>query len=713
MTLIAATTFAVSPAGAAPAPAKPIPPEARDDTITVTGAKAGSVSAIDRKIYTVGRDLQSVTGSVADVLDKLPSVDIDASGNVSLRGDANVQILVDGKPSAGTNATNRGEYLQQIPADSVESIEVITNPSARYKPDGATGIINIVTKKNRKPGRSGSARASVGSDGRFNLSASPGYHAGKLTLNSNISLKRDVPFRPFTDLRTQVDSATGVRTDSAQNGYVTSRRLSYIGSLSADYDLKKTDRLSASLTVNQRDGDLRFVEANRSVSGGVITDFDRVGTGPEHETITDADVKYRHSFSGKDHELTLDLRYGEEAENQLRQFINNFRSPPGLVTGDYEAPSDDMIERELTLEYARPLNDGAKLLLGYDLQRNDDEFDNRGGFRDNATGIYIADPTQTTRFVYGQTVHAAYTTYERSFGKKLTALFGLRYEATFIETNQVTTRQLNYSRYFRVYPTLHLEFTASDASTLRASYSHRIVRPDPEQLNPYPLFQNPLNIRAGNPFLRPQETDSFETTYAYAKHGISIELTPYVRNTTNLFSTVSRLVSPTLLLTSVANLGTSLAAGVEAIASGKISSVLSVNASTNLFYNRIEASNLGLPGKRSLISYTAKGSVDWKVTPRDTFQVSTSYVGERLTPQGRRRPTVSTNLGFSHQLRPGLAAVATITDLFDSAFDRVVLDIGSLHDYQTLRRGVRAGNVALSWTFGAKKPAAAKFDYSE
>lgn len=684
--------------------------------IVVSADRLGSSTSIDRKIYSVAHDLQSVSGSVADILHNLPSVEVDAQGAVSIRGDANVQILIDGKPAAATSAGNRGEYLQQLPANTVESIEVITNSSARFKPDGAAGLINIITKKNRKPGRSGSAQASIGSDGRFNLGLTQAYHSGPITVNGSFNLKRDTPFRPFGDVRTQLDPVTGHMIGSEQDGFVRSRRLSEIAIASVDYDIGKVDRLSGSVSYIRRDGSPQFEQRNRIVdeTGTVLADFDRVGIGSEYAVDSEESARYRHSFAGKGHEFTLDLRQSESVDTAARRFTDTYRVPAGLVTGDEQLPHMHETERELTAEYTRPLSHGAKLVLGYDLQRNDDRYDNHGNIIDPVAPAITTDPALTSLFVYGQTVHAAYTTLEQPFGKKLTALFGLRYEAAFVDTDEVTTGLVNHSHYFRLYPTLHLDYALSEAETLRFSYSHRIVRPEPSDLNPFPLFQNPLNLRAGNPDLKPQETDSLEGSFQYAANGISVEITPYLRNSINVFSDFSRLISPTVLLTTRENLGKSLATGSELIASGKLGKMVSFNVSGDVFYTRIDAGNLGIAGARSLTSYSAKGSLDYRVTATDLVQASLNYSGRRLTPQGYRRPSIGANFGYRHQFKNGLAAVATITDAFDSLRDRTVLNIGNLHDVSLRRRQMRGGNLALSWTFGSgKKPANTKFDYSE
>ncbi len=688
----------------------------KPDDIVVSAERATATSSIDRKVYIVGRDLQATTGSVADILHNLPSVEVDALGNISLRGDSNVQLLIDGKSSTSLSSANRGEVLQQLPADTIESIEVITNPSARFKPDGSAGLINIVTKKNRKPGRSGTAKASVGTDGRFNLGATQAYRAGKLSLNASFSLKRYVPYSPFTDTRSRLDPVSGEAINSDQHGYVNARRLSEIGTLDIDYDLTKADRLSAGATYNSRLGTPELHEYNRitGAATGVIADFDRIGRGHERETNSEATAKYRHSFAVKGHEFTLDLRRGEATETQSRRFVNTYRTPAGPSTIDQESPHTDEIEYELTAEYAQPFAGGAKLLLGYDVDRDDQNYDSRGDDIDPSTNVSTVNPGFTNRFAYASTVHALYGTYELHLGKKLTALTGLRFEATGTDVNQITSGVNTHSDYYRLYPTLHLEYARSEHSTVRLSYSHRIVRPDADALNPYPLFQNPINLRSGNPRLKPQETDAFEASYAYAAHGMNWELTPYLRASTNVFTSVSRQISPTVLLTTQDNLGKSTAAGLEFTGSGKFNAALAYNVSGSLYYNRIDAANIGIAGVRSAVGYSAKANLDYKATKKDFLQFSIDYSGRRLIPQGYRLPAASANFGYRRQLRPGLAAVFTVTDITDTLKDRIVLDTGTVHDVASLRRGPRGINFALVWTFGANAKAAnSKFDYSE
>lgn len=278
-----------SPSGAADLP----PP------IVVTGQVPGAESTIDRKSYTISKDLQSAGGSATDVLQNIPAVDVDAQGNVSLRGDSSVQILIDGKPSTTMTSANRGDALEQFPANTIDRIEVITNPSAAYKPEGSGGIINIITRKDRKPGLTASASANAGTDGRFNLAGNATYRRGPLSANVSLTLHRDERWRPFTDRRAEIDPTTGQATRSTQDSVFHGPKLSRIISGGIDYDIGAHDTLSASGSYNHRTGTPKTDQHNMTFdpAGTVTSDFDRTETGHENEVTDEASLKYQHKFA--------------------------------------------------------------------------------------------------------------------------------------------------------------------------------------------------------------------------------------------------------------------------------------------------------------------------------------------------------------------------------------------------------------------------------
>ncbi len=671
--------------------------------IIVSGTRPTVIDSIDRKSYSVSNDLAGASGTIGDVLRNLPSVDVDAQGNPSLRGDSSVQILIDGKPSTTLSPANRAETLQSMPADTVDRIEVITNPSAAFKPDGGSGIINIITKKNRSPGTSGSLKASGGTDGRASFGGVVNHKQGPVSFSANASLRRDVPWRPLTDNRTRIDPTTGTATDSNQQSLFRSRRDTVVVGVTADYDVTPSDRLSAGYNYSRRSGSPSIFQTNVVEQAGTpISDYDRVVTGNEVEINSEATARYRHVFAESDREFNFDLRRGQSVEQQFRRGSNIYRLPAGLIQIDEQRPRANEVQDQATAEYNQELA-GGKLLLGYDAQRNSADYQARGNAIDPVSGLATPDPNLTNRFLYSQTTQALYATYGREFGDKLSALLGLRLENTATNGLQVDTAQRNRNGYFRVYPTLHLEYDLSEARSLRFSYSKRINRPDTEDLNPYPEFSDPLNLRAGNPNLKPKETDSLEASYAFDGGHTSWSTTAYYRKTRNDFTLVSRFISPTVLLTTHENLGTNTATGIDISARGHLSSTLSYAFSGNMNHYRLDSSNLGLPSKSGFNS-SFKLGFDYQPAKRDFAQLSVQHQGRRPLPQGYRLPSNTVNVGYRHTFANNSSVVLAVSDVFNSARERTRIDTPTLIDSSVRRSSRRLLSLTFTLPLGGQKP---------
>ncbi|WP_165782449.1 outer membrane beta-barrel family protein [Solilutibacter silvestris] len=671
-------------------------------TVVVSGTRPDVVSAIDRKSYNVANDLMAASGSIGDVLGNLPSVEIDAQGNPSLRGDSSVQILIDGKTSTMMSPANRAETLQSLPADMVDRVEVITNPSAAFKPDGSSGIINIITKKDRKPGTTGLLRAGAGTDGRVNLGGVLNHARGPLSISANASLRRDVPWRPYTDTRTRIDPATGT-TDSHQDSLFKSERKTAAVGATVDYDVTSADRLSVGYNYSRRTGSPRIRETNTvDQSGVLVSDYDRIGSGSEVETNTEATARYRHTFAEPGREFTFDLRRGQSIEHQFRRYTNVYRTPAGLIEIDDQRPDANEIQSEATAEYKQGLA-GGKLLLGYDVQRNSADYQARGDIIDPVTGQATPDPTLTNRFLYTQTTNAVYGTYGRKFVDKWSAMLGLRLENTVTDGRQVDTAQRNRKSYSRAYPTLHLQYDLSDTRNMRFSYSKRIYRPDIEDLNPYPVFSDPLNQRAGNPNLKPRETNSFEASYAFEGAITSWDATAYYRKTNNAFTVVSRFISPTVLLTTHENLGRNTATGVDFSARGKLTPTLGYKISGNINYNQFDGSNLGIP-VTSGYSNSLKTGLDYQPSKRDLVQLGIQYRGRRPMAQGYQLPMTTANVGYRRTFANRSTAVLALSDLFDSARERSRIDSPILVESSIRRRSRRTLSLTYSIPLGGGKP---------
>ena len=680
----------------------------RMDKVVVSARQETFYNSIDRKVYNVGKDIQSVTGSASDLLQNIPSVDVDIEGNVSLRGNGNVLILINGQTSPLMGAANRAMVLEQLPADTIEKIEVITNPSAKYKPDGTAGIINIELKRQHTAGFSGLLRANGGNDGRYNAGFTGNYNPGKYNLFGTVNVRQDDRPRYAQDTRSHLDAATSTFVATEQHTVEHSRPLSSLVQAGVDYSVDARNKLGATASYSHLTFFRTATVTNQSqdAGGGVTSDYDRLRTDPEwHKTLEFA-ATYQHRFPQDGHELSLELKDNRHQEIEDNHYTDIYRAPSVPKTFDDTLIKPTETGREAIIEYVRPFDDGAKLEAGYSWEADKNDMDFRGNFLDPATGLWVVDTTKTNRFIYQDAIHAFYATYGRPWGR-FGLLAGLRMERTTVDANQVTTQVNEKNEYFRVYPSLHLSYNLTDTSQLQLNYSHRIHRPESDDLNPFPEYQDPYNLRAGNPHLRPEDTHSIEAGYQHKDNETTYLATVYYRYTYHTFTTFSRYIDSTTLLTTEENLAVNRSSGLELAATTNPGSPISLNFSSNAFWSEIDASNLGFGARQSTIAWSAKLNVNWHVAKRDLVQLNSNFAARRLTAQGYRQPTFVANLGFRHEFRDQKTAfIVTVSDLFDSLNERTVIDTPILHDEITRRRSSRIVYAGFTYSFGkpGKKP---------
>ena len=682
----------------------------RMEKMEVTAKKEAFENSIDRKVYNVGKELQSVTGSASDLLQNVPSVQVDIEGNVSLRGNSNVLILINGKPSTLMSTTNRADVLAQMPADSIEKVEVITNPSARYKPDGTAGIINIALKRKHDPGYSGGLRVSVGNDDRESIGLNANYNSGKCNVFGSVSVRHDDRPRYGWETRRHLDTASNTFIATTQDSVEHSRPLTRLVQLGTDYGVDKDTKVGATVSYNYRTFFRTGSTRNRTeaADGTVTSDYDRLRIDPEWQKNLEFGTTFEHSFADEGRELSLELKRDRHWEQEDNQYTNVYRGPPAPASRDDTLIKPTETGTELTADYTQPLANDGKLDAGYAGEWNKNDMDFRGGFLDLASGNWLVDTTRTNRFIYRDSIHALYATYGRPIGQ-FGILGGIRLEQTFVDTNQVTAHLTDKNEYFRLYPSLHLSYNLTDTSQLQLNYSHRVHRPESDDLNPFPEYQDPYNLRAGNPKLRPEETHSIEAGYQYRKDETTYLAAVFFRDTYHAFTTVTRYIDSVTLLTTHENLASNRSGGLEFAATTPLGPRVTVNFSANAFYSEVDATNLGFGGHRSAIAWDAKLNADWRISKTNLVQLNTNYSAKRLTAQGYREPTAVVNLGLRHDLKAkNLAFVLTISDLFNSLKERTLIDTPILHDEITRRRSSRIIYAGLVYNFG--QPAKKKKD---
>jgi outer membrane receptor protein involved in Fe transport len=692
-----------------PAPAAKAPSESTVADVVVTAERPPVRTAIDRKSYNVASDIASANGSISDVLRNVPSVEVDVDGNVSVRG-AGVQILLDGQPSAMFQGDARSQILQQMPANTIETIEVITNPSAEFSPDGAGGVINLVTKKVRKVGKSGSVQGVVGSNSRARVTALGVYSVGKLNLTGTASFGRQKSVQEADSDLTYIDPQTSsvTRAFSETGGGTDSRSFNASGTL--DYDLTTRDRLSLNgfIAFNERDDATLTVERREDGAGVVQRDDDFLNTSRGPGRSGGLTGSWRRTFATQGQVLNVSLRHSESGNESV-----NGRDY------DYRVPVADRVEERrttnrgandgLTISYVHPLPDGASLRTGYEYQRNLTDVDVDAVLFDAAGGE--ADlPNITNHFVFVQRNHQAYATWQRPFGK-LTVLAGARLELAQIEYDQRTTAILGDSDYTDIHPSLHLQYALTENQNLRLSYSHRVDRPSGSQLNPFLIVSTEFSALSGNPDLRPQETHSLEAGWGWQKGQRNASATVYYRQNYNTIGSVNRFITPTIVLSTFENQGDSRSGGLELDTGGRIMPTLSYRAYANIAYSELQRSTLGGGDTRSAYSYTVRGNLDWRPTDKDLLQITGTYAGKRIFAQGYSLPSGAVNLGYQRKIRKDLIAVATVSDIFASSRSASILDTATIFGRSSNQLVGRTVSVGITRLFGGRQARDGQFEY--
>lgn len=707
----------------APAPARPAGPSstpapAKADPTTVQGvvvtsaADAPMKSSIDRRSYSVEGDLQATTGSIADALKRIPSVEVDIDGNVKLRGDSSVTILIDGKPSSLMQGQTRADALQQLSADQIERVEVLTNPGAQYSPEGTAGVINLVTRKSRKPGGgvAGSVRGNAGTDDRYNGGVNWSYNSKTLTLTANAGLRQfNSRFDSANDRTLTGPGGTFRRNDVSEAGM---RNLGGNLQLGGDYDPNARNRISGSLNVFRSsatfDSDSRY--ENYDGGGGLVSVTGRRGKTESEGNFGSASLSWRREFTGDDHNLTVQLQRDSAQFDNEGVYRLDALTPAAASTFEATAGRFGSSNLNVKADYNRPLEADARLKLGFEYQDRQEDIDATYA-AGPAAGATVFDPARSHRLILDQTVASGYLTYERPFGD-LTLLAGLRYEAATNEISLLTTGLRNSHDYDGVYPSLHLDYRLSDTSRLKASYSLRIRRPNAQELDPWRTYIDAFNYRKGNPDLEPSETGAWEVSYEYRKGRTYYLATGFWRQTENGVTDILVDLGGGVLLTTKANLAESRSGGLEFIANRAITSTLSLSLTGTALWNEIDSSTLGFGANRSGYSISGRASADWQITPSDLLQINAVANGKVLTPQGYTEPMYTVNLGYRRKIDDHWFLTVTASDVFDSMETRMITDSQDVSGTYVRRGSNRGVFIGLRYRFGVAKPGRdPAFDY--
>ncbi|MGW8390467.1 TonB-dependent receptor domain-containing protein [Pseudoduganella sp. HUAS MS19] len=704
----AAQTQTAQPAKADSTPAtvkKEVPPET--GTITsVTVAAERPTNRIDRQVYDVKSDTSSSNGSAADALNNVPSVNVDPDGSLTLRGSSNVQVYVDGKPSAMLQGDNRGPALQSIPAEDLESVEVINNPGAQFGNEGGGGpIINLVMKRSRKPGGFGVANANYGTAGRYNSALSGTYNEGLWGFQGGVNVRHDGRNSVGETVRDRIDPRSGALSHSEQQSQ--SNGLNDNAGLNGGvtYNLGVNDTLGAQVAYSQRSNDARATDNYLSTApDGVVTDNYLRSTVREGESKNYSwNARWDHKGDAQGESFKMDLRVSTATNDSDSNYRNSYvvRPPVGSQTDSAQKNRNKNEVIDFTGDYEANLFGGVTK-LGYKIvqNRNDSSIDYTN--IDPVTLEGSPNALRSNAFDMKETIYAAYGSYQMRLNEQWGLMAGLRAEHTEMEIDQLTSQVSAGNSYTNLIPSFFATYKMSENSQMRFAYAHRLRRPNAQDLNPFVVYRDELNVSSGNPKLKPAQTDSFEVGYETRLFGLETNLRGYYRDETDSILDRKYFLSDTVLLTTRENAGSTRSGGMEFSLTGKLLPTLSLNLSGNVA--RFEQSVLEMNGdrtRRTASSLSGRLRLNWQATSTDMLQAAIQAQGKMLTGQGYREPNTTLNLTWRHAITPQLALMVNATDVFNSNKMSTITDTYALRERSLREFDGRIIYVGLSYRFGS------------
>lgn len=676
------------------------------DEVLVTADKSIMELKLDKRIYNVNKDASNIGRNGSEILDNIPSVNVDPEGNVSLRGSGNVQILLNGKQSG--LVSNDPESIKQLMGDMIDKIEIITNPSARYDAQGEVGIINIVLKKKQEAGYNGNFELRTGYPDNHAISVSSNYRSESMNLFGSVGADyRKAPGSGYTDQTFYVyDTFNFTNTDLDRTRGGLGLNLN-IGS-----DFYLNDENTLTFAGNLRLGD-RLNESDLTYTDYLPSgDIYRVTTRDDDESETKNDIEfnltYEKIFDGnKDHVLKFDSRYEQDKDIEQSDILeSNSLSNNNIVQESYNLEFER--NQLYQLDYIYPFSDDGKFEAGAkaNLRKIDNDYWVK---QDVGEGLEFLDGFNNN-FVYYENIIAAYIMAGNQLGDFGWQL-GVRSEYSDITTELLKTDYRNQRDYLNFFPSAHFNYKLNEQNSLQASYSSRIQRPWFRRLMPFSSFTDSRNIWGGNPDLNPEYTDSYELGYLYNWEAGSILSNVYYRHSTDIIQSVTYIDSTGITQIRPSNIGIQDAYGVEFNLSNDITDWWNTNINFNLYTSTITGNESVYNLNSDYFSWNTRFSSKMKFSGYN-FQLTANYRAPEDTPQGENLSMWWLDFGISKDI---LDNNATITlsgqDVFSTRLRRSVVNgetFSRINEHQW-----RKGQVTLTFNYRinqAKQKQRSSFD---
>jgi iron complex outermembrane recepter protein len=662
---------------------------------------------IDKKIFTVDQTIAAAGASTSEMLRNIPSVDVDNDGNISLRNNANVEVWINGKPS-GLSADNRAQILEQMPAESIEKVELITNPSAKYNPEGSAGIINLVLKKNRKAGYYGSVSAGVmipksGKLG-YNSGVSINYNSSKIDAFASVGMRQmsmsgggwsnRYTINPVTNNILSLLKQTTESTRSMHGPFIR-------GGLDFHLDERSTLGFSGFMMFGSSSSPSTINYQSFDANNDLIRNFSRENTSSGNRNMYDIDLNYRKEIDKKGSELLATLSFSNHPNNSDAGHIQ-YNNLGQMTSQQSQHTSGENPKTELKVDYTKKFSENGKFETGFDGHyevRNSDITGYTNG---------LLDTRLSNEFDYTERNYAAYATYASKWGK-FGAQLGLRGELSDIS---FTSDGKDYTiHYIKPFPSVYLSYAMNKSNEFQLNYTRRLNRPRGRSLNPFIDTSDSTSWYFGNPKLTPEYTNSFELNYlkSWDMHSLSASL--YYRYTTDVMQSVQWLDGGIMMNTTMNGAKTE-SAGLETVLKNSFFRILSLTTTFNGFYSNLHegqymvgSTTVNIEGKESF-SWNVKSIANVMLPANFSMQLIGAYNAPYYVAQGKNQGNYSLDFGLRKSFfNRKLTANFNVRDVFNSRKFRVD-SWGTNFTQQTESYfNGRVIGVNLSYNFGNGKTA--------
>lgn len=669
------------------------------EEVGVSAERPDMVFEIDKKVIHVGKQITSASGTAVDVLENVPSVTVDIEGNVTLRGSSSFTVLLDGRPTL----LEPSEVLEQIPASTIETIEIITNPSARYDPDGVSGIINIISKKQKVSGMSGVVNLNAGLNEKYGGDFLVNYRRSGLTAYIGADFnKRVFEGETESERRTYRDTDTSIVHSDGSSDW---NRSHYGLKGGLGIDVTERDLVSTELRWSgrsmERGSDENFDEWLEP--GGVHNKYVSMSSSEWGGDSYSGSLDYRHSYDENNHELTgqvyMSRRGGDE------EALTERRDLDGTITSGQRSTQDGPSRQLRTkLDYIRPVGPAGKLESGYQGRIDRTEDSSRLYEYNPETGDYEFQGKYSNTSEYERDIHSLYSMYsgnESAIGYQA----GLRMEYTFRTTRLVdrdTSHTIDRWDYF---PTIHLSYKYSERHQTMVSYTRRIHRPRGYYLEPFITWRDPYTVWKGNPALKPEYIDSYELGYQADIAASTLSAEAYYRVTHNTIQRVQSVYDIDVMLHTVENVGKDYTLGTELMLNINEIKWWAITLMGNLYDYRVEGTIYDEPFSRQSFNWSLRYSNTFRLTSSTRLQINGRYRSPTVTAQGTREGSFVTDSALRQDfLNRKISLNLQVRDLLGTGEFEFASEGPDFYSYRKSTRESPVVTLTLSFNFNNYRP---------